>query len=64
LSPRRGAAKLRARARAGLFVDFVDCSGEVLRDDRVGLFMRLTFTFDDGDMFEVDTLELSDMLRA
>ena len=32
--------------------------------DRVGVFMRMTFTLDDGDTFEVDTLEMADMLRA
>ena len=35
-----------------------------MREDLVGVFMRMTFTLDDGDTFEVDTLEVSDVLRA
>ena len=57
-------ATLRARYAAGLSVGLVDCSGEILRDDRVGLFMRLRFTLDDGDMLEIDSVEMSDMRRA
>ena len=57
-------ATLRARYAAGLSVGLVDCSGEILRDDRVGLFMRLRFTLDDGDTLEIDSVEMSDMRRA
>ena len=42
----------------------VNVEPQALRDDRVGLFMRLRFYLDDGDTFEVDTLEASDLLRA
>jgi hypothetical protein len=57
-------ATLRARHAAGLSVELVDCSGEVLRDGRVGLFVRLQFRFDDGGVFECDLFEPWDMLRA
>jgi hypothetical protein len=57
-------ATLAARHAAGLSVEVVDVKPQALRDDRVGLFMRLRFYLDDGDAFEVDTLEASDLLRA
>jgi len=58
-------ATLRARYAAGLSVGLVDCSGRsCATTDRVGLFMRLRFTLDDGDTLEIDSVEMSDMRRA
>jgi hypothetical protein len=57
-------ARLRARYAQGLSVEVVDFFCEPLRESRVGLFMRCRFTLDDGDAFEIDTVEVNDMLRA
>jgi hypothetical protein len=55
---------LAARHAQGLSVEVVDVSGEPLRDDRGRLFMRMTFTLDDGAHFNVDSDEASEFLRA
>ena len=56
--------ELRARHDAGLCTEIADVDMRFLRDDRVGLFARVTFIMEDGSKFTLDTREFADMLRA
>ena len=54
-------AVLGARHAAGLSVEVIDVKPQALRDAR-GEFMRFRL-LDDGDVFHVDSLEMSDVMR-
>jgi hypothetical protein len=54
---------LHDRQAKGLSTDVETFSARPLWDERVGLFLRLTIHLIDGDSFDVDTLEASDILR-
>ena len=51
-------AALAAR-HAGLSVEVIGVKPQGLCDERVGPFMRFRFTLHDGDVFHVDSLEMS-----
>jgi hypothetical protein len=57
-------AELYRRDGAGECVEVVDVKPLVLRDERVGLFLRMSLTLADGTDFTIDTLEFADLLRT
>ncbi|MEX2150702.1 MAG: hypothetical protein WD793_10830 [Steroidobacteraceae bacterium] len=56
--------ELQRRHAAGLSDRLTDFGVEILRDDRVGLFLRITITLADGDQFTLDTQECHAALAA
>jgi hypothetical protein len=56
-------AELHVRRQFGFSYRAVDISVAPVRDDVRGVFLRLTIHLEDGDSFDVDTFEASEMLR-
>ena len=57
-------AELRACYERGDSTKVVDMEASVLRDDHVGLFLRLRVMLADGGVITLDTIEPAEMLRA
>jgi hypothetical protein len=57
-------AELHVRYDFGLSTRIVDLDAIALLDDQYGPFFHLTLIMDDGDTFELDTLEGSELLRV
>ena len=57
-------AALARRHVRGLSVEVIDVKPQALHDASLGHFMRFRFVLDDGDVFHVDSDEMSDSLEA
>ena len=56
-------AELHVRRQFGFSYRPVDVSAIPLRDGERGVFLRLTIHLEDGDSFDVDTSEASELLH-
>jgi hypothetical protein len=56
-------AELSRRREHGLSEELETVEVVALRDDHVGLFLRLKVHFAGGDIFTIDTQEASELLR-